>query len=223
MEDVRTLDELSKKLTLVLSDYLSQVIVPAVLRTAVRRAVPDPKVVTMADRKNLLQQLQRSVNLYMANRTAFEKCSQQLEDVLLGDLPAPRPEDRLRTVQVKIDADIVTARAVVRDMCRTEGVARALEVTLATVISELARNIVLYAGSGVLTLTVLEGKPSVLQIQSIDSGPGIRDLASVLDGSYRSKTGMGLGLAYVRKVMDEVVIDSSPGKGTSITARKRLD
>jgi serine/threonine-protein kinase RsbT len=41
-----------------------------------------------------------------------------------------------------------------------------------------------------------------------------------MSDTYRSKTGMGVGLKGVRRVMDSFQIESSPGKGTMVVVRK---
>lgn len=59
-----------------------------------------------------------------------------------------------------------------------------------------------------------------IEIVSVDSGPGIADVDCVLSESYVSKTGLGRGLKSVKGMMDEFSIESLPGKGTTIVARK---
>src|SRR4029078_11004264 len=49
-----------------------------------------------------------------------------------------------------------------------------------------------------------------------DSGPGIANLPDILDGQYRSKTGMGLGIIGVRRLVDQFHIEAPPGGGTTI-------
>ncbi len=38
----------------------------------------------------------------------------------------------------------------------------------------------------------------------------------ILEGNFRSKTGMGFGLRGSRKIMDSFDITSEPGKGTRV-------
>src|SRR5262249_22660521 len=70
---------------------------------------------------------------------------------------------------------------------------------------------------------LVEGaSPPVLLIRVRDRGPGIKDLQSILDGRYRSATGMGLGILGVRRLMDRFQIDSAPGAGTTVVLGKTL-
>jgi len=92
---------------------------------------------------------------------------------------------------------------------------------IATAISELARNIVLYATRGEIALTAVEngGRPGVIVVAR-DKGPGIPDLRRATAGGYSTSGGLGLGLAGVRRLMDEFEIVSEVGTGTTVTARK---
>jgi signal transduction histidine kinase/CheY-like chemotaxis protein len=55
-----------------------------------------------------------------------------------------------------------------------------------------------------------------------DRGPGIANLQTILDGSYRSTTGMGLGIVGARRLMDQFDITTAPNSGTVVTLKKML-
>lgn len=92
---------------------------------------------------------------------------------------------------------------------------------IATVISELARNILLYAEHGEVVLTLLDkgGKRGIL-IVAADEGPGIPDVARAMQDGYSTSGGLGLGLPGVKRVMDEFEIVSRVGRGTLVTTKK---
>ena len=90
-------------------------------------------------------------------------------------------------------------------------------VTTAT--SELARNIVKYAGSGQFSVNRIEdGERTGVQIVARDRGPGIADVPAALRDHYSTGGTLGLGLPGVKRLMDELEVDSKPGKGTTVTA-----
>ena len=92
---------------------------------------------------------------------------------------------------------------------------------LATVVSELGRNIVKYARRGSIRLTALEERRRCgVEVCSEDRGPGIADLDHALSDHVSTGGTLGLGLPGVRRMMDEFSIESEPGKGTRVTARK---
>ena len=97
------------------------------------------------------------------------------------------------------------------------------QARIATAVSEIARNAIRYARDGSIAYEV-EGEraPQILLIRVADRGPGIANLDEILDGRYRSTTGMGIGLVGARRLMDQCEIASSPG-GTIVLMRKLFD
>ena len=94
---------------------------------------------------------------------------------------------------------------------------------IATAVSELVRNILKYAGSGEFRLRRVEG-PGVrgIEIEVSDHGPGIADIDAAMSDHVSSGGTLGLGLPGVRRLMDEFSLESAPGQGTRVTARKWL-
>jgi serine/threonine-protein kinase RsbT len=125
-----------------------------------------------------------------------------------------------RVVAVNSEHDIVEARTVAKKLAEQCGFDLADAVKVATVVSELARNIVLYARTGRIELEVVSMPKAGIRVVASDDGPGIPNLDAVLSGKYRSKTGMGLGIVGSKRLMDQLSVDSSPGRGTRITAVK---
>jgi len=124
-------------------------------------------------------------------------------------------------IAIASDKDILEARQRGRALALQLGFSVGEAALIATAISELARNIVLYAGHGMITLWQhsVAGRVS-LAIVATDQGPGIADVALALRDGYSSSGGLGLGLPGVRRLMDEFEIVSEPGHGTTITVRK---
>jgi signal transduction histidine kinase/CheY-like chemotaxis protein len=129
----------------------------------------------------------------------------------------------LLTVRVASDNDLVSCRQRARQIAGLLGFEGQDQTRIATAVSEIARNAFRYAGSGTIDF-VLEGKtsPQVFVICIADRGPGIRNLQSILDGDYRSRTGMGLGLTGAKRLMDQFDIQTTPGSGTTVTLKKLL-
>jgi len=133
--------------------------------------------------------------------------------------PAP-PAGEVR-VRIERDADVVTARQEGRALAMLLGFSSGDATVVATAISELARNIVLYAHAGEIVITLAEqGGRSGLAITARDEGNGIRDVERVLRRGYSTSGGLGLGLPGVRRMMDEFELVSESGKGTVVTVKK---
>jgi serine/threonine-protein kinase RsbT len=92
---------------------------------------------------------------------------------------------------------------------------------LATAISELARNIVSYAGKGEIAIKAVRNthRQGIIIVAS-DDGPGIRDIQQALRDGFSTSGSLGLGLPGVRRLMDEFEIKSRPGRGTIVTVKK---
>jgi serine/threonine-protein kinase RsbT len=125
------------------------------------------------------------------------------------------------TVPVNADIDIVTARQKGRELARDLGFTSTDLALIATAISELARNIILYANSGEIVLSVVEnGSRRGLKVTARDDGPGIPDIERALEEGFSTSRSLGLGLSGVRRLMDEFDIVSEVGNGTTVTVKK---
>ncbi len=129
----------------------------------------------------------------------------------------------LISVSIREEVDIVTARQRARQLASELGFGSQDQVRIATAVSEIARNAFQYAGAGRVEFAVdLNSTPQLLSVVVSDEGRGIADVQAVLDGRYRSSTGMGIGLSGTRRLMDEFQLDSEPGAGTKVRFAKYL-
>jgi serine/threonine-protein kinase RsbT len=125
------------------------------------------------------------------------------------------------TVPVNADIDIVTARQKGRELARELGFTSTDLALIATAISELARNIILYANTGQIILGVSEnGTKRGIKVVARDDGPGIPDVERALEEGFSTSRSLGLGLSGVRRLMDEFDIVSEIGHGTTVTVKK---
>jgi len=126
-------------------------------------------------------------------------------------------------VGIRSDVDIVLARQKGRAVAADIGFSATDATLIATAISELARNIVTYAQYGEVMMRRVESTHTRgILIIAQDSGPGIRNIHDVLRDGYSTSGGLGLGLPGVKRLMDEFVIESEPGRGTTVTVKKWL-
>ena len=120
-------------------------------------------------------------------------------------------------VAVNASDDIVAARQAGRELATDLGFSLTDVTMIATAISEIARNITSYAGSGEIRLTVAdrEGRRALVVLAS-DEGPGIADIPRALEDGYSSGMGLGLGLSGARRLMDHLEVRSNMGQGTVV-------
>lgn len=121
---------------------------------------------------------------------------------------AASTEARPTTYLVRTEADASHARLSARAMCEALG-GRGYECQkVATAVSELARNQISYAGGGTIQLIPVQSPRRLLRVRAEDQGRGIPELERVLSGTYRSKTGMGLGLLGVKRLADKFEVNT---------------
>jgi serine/threonine-protein kinase RsbT len=132
--------------------------------------------------------------------------------------------DNVWRIAIAGEDDIVAARQHARDLAKALGFRAIDQSRITTAVSELARNVVRYAtdGRGEAEMRPLAGAGGVagLEIVVRDEGPGIADVDLALREGYTSGRGLGMGLPGTRRLMDEMAIDSAPGRGTTVTIRK---
>ena len=124
-----------------------------------------------------------------------------------------------RTIRSEIDARHAVLEST--QYSRAAGFDETPSRMIATAVSELARNILKYAGTGEIRLREVEGKGGRgIEIEAVDWGPGIADPEAAMRDHFSSGGTLGLGLPGVQRMMDEFSLDSTPGKGTRVTAIK---
>jgi RNA polymerase sigma factor (sigma-70 family) len=124
-------------------------------------------------------------------------------------------------VPIQTDADVVAARKKGRELATGAGFSATDLTIIATAISEIARNIVMFAERGEIIVSLVgeNGRQGVTVVARA-SGPGISDLDRAVQDGYSGYGGMGLGLPGSRRLMDEFEISSEVDKGTTVTMTK---
>lgn len=124
-------------------------------------------------------------------------------------------------VPIEHEGDIVTARQKGRELAAATGLSPTEQTLLATAISEVARNIVVYATRGEVVLVRLEdkGRRGVMVVAR-DQGPGIVNPDLAMRDGYSTSKSLGMGLPGAKRLMDEFELSSMVGKGTTITMKK---
>jgi len=120
-------------------------------------------------------------------------------------------------VDVNKPDDIVAARQAGHELAKQLGFSLTDVTMIATAISEIARNITSYAGRGEVRVGVqLRDGKRALVVRAEDDGPGISDVERALEDGYSTGRGLGLGLPGARRLMDRLLVESEPGRGTVV-------
>lgn len=119
---------------------------------------------------------------------------------------------------------VIAARGAAREMARELGFGVVDQTRIATAVSEITRNVVMYAVSGTVTISEIRERGRVgLEVDAEDEGPGIPDVQRVLQGGFSTSGGFGRGIAGARTLMDEFHIETQAGVGTRVVMRKWLE
>jgi serine/threonine-protein kinase RsbT len=89
---------------------------------------------------------------------------------------------------------------------------------------EAEMNVIMYADRAEMTVMV---KPTAIEVTIEDQGPGIPDIEWALQEGNSTATpeirargfGAGLGLPNIKRNSDELFIESTPGRGTTLRYR----
>ena len=124
-----------------------------------------------------------------------------------------------KTIALEHDHDIAIARNEVRALAVALGFRLIDQTRLATVASELARNVVKYGVSGRLIVQPIEDPTGRQALRLIfeDKGPGIPDIAEAMRDGFSTGRGLGFGLPGSKRLVDEFKIESNSGRGTRVT------
>jgi serine/threonine-protein kinase RsbT len=124
-------------------------------------------------------------------------------------------------VPIRADVDVVVARQKIRGLVSDLRFSGSELTLIATAISEVARNIVSYAGNGEIVMRVIQrGQRRGITVVARDRGPGIADIERAMKDGFSTSRGLGLGLPGSKRLMDEFELVSEVGKGTEITMTK---
>jgi serine/threonine-protein kinase RsbT len=139
----------------------------------------------------------------------------------LPSLPASAGADHQIRLRIEADTHVVTARQHGRLLATQLGFSSAEATIIATAISELARNILIYAMRGEILLTPVERDARVgILIAARDEGRGIVDIQQAMEDGYSTSGRLGVGLPGVKRLMDDFHITSELGHGTTVTVTK---
>ncbi len=200
-----------EKALAVLVQHISPVNARSLLLRALHEQRLTPRDLTKQDLSKCSVALRRGVALFVeperrqaALRTIADLCGEDptaLDPCLL---------------QITTESDIGKARAEARRICDAIGASPFVMQKIATIMSELARNMVLYAGGGVVEMIAMNTGQRRVLIRATDRGRGIPNLEEVMSGKYKSKTGMGRGLLGSKRLADRFDVSTGTA-GTRVS------
>lgn len=202
---------------LVLTKYLSPPHANAVFRQAVREAAAPLYSLSSPDREHVLTNMQRGLGMHLRGEVR-ESAVAELRRAFGLEGPGAISA---RTFEVRLESDISLVRTEARRIAEAVGASGFAVQKATTIVSELSRNMVFYAGGGEVTLTPPIAPSRTLTILARDQGPGIPDVSHVMSGNYRSKTGLGRGLLGCKRLADKFRLETG-ASGTQVEVEVKL-
>ena len=199
----------------ILERHVSAIHARSVVRHALSEHRLPPGDFRLSNLNKLVGSLERGLRLFSSELIT----NRAMQDVvaLLKNKPA---QVEPCSLEIGAEVDISRARNAARHLCeQVEAKSYSIQ-KVTTIVSELARNIVSYTAGGKIEL-YWQQDPSLMTIRAVDRGPGISNLAHVMSGEYRSKTGLGRGLIGTKRLSDHFDITTG-AEGTRIIAEVRL-
>jgi serine/threonine-protein kinase RsbT len=217
-----------KEIGSILSGTISSITQRSIFNRLGGLATTPVQQLTPSDHATIMQELESSVRLFARSNSSqlIASCAKALSPGPGGPMSTaagaaasvPMTPKKLSIEQEK---DIATARLEAWSEAVRIGLSKFASVKVATAVSELARNIVFYAGKGFVELRSVKDDRGILGLQIIaaDQGPGIptAKLEEIWAGTYKSQRGMGKGLVAVKKLVDDFQLDTRSGVGTTVT------
>jgi serine/threonine-protein kinase RsbT len=129
--------------------------------------------------------------------------------------------NRTARIEIRLEPDIAKARSEARRICESFGSSGYTIQRITTIVSELARNIVSYTNGGTIELNARTDGVARMHLIARDTGKGISNLEEIFSGTYRSRTGLGKGIAGCKRLADAFHLETN-SSGTCIEIEVRF-
>ena len=124
-------------------------------------------------------------------------------------------------MQIEKELDVVPCRNRIKEYAVKIGMSLLNQTKLITAASELLRNMLKYAGGGIVLIEVIsQGRDNGIRLTFTDKGPGIKDISLAMKDGYTTGKSLGLGLPGTKRLVNEFDIKSIVGEGTSVSIIK---
>jgi serine/threonine-protein kinase RsbT len=124
-------------------------------------------------------------------------------------------------ISIEKEQDVVLFRNRVKEYAVKIGMGLVNQTKLITAGSELVRNMLKYAGKGIVLIEVVtQGRENGIRLTFTDQGPGIADITLAMKDGYSSGKSLGIGLPGTKRLVSEFDIKSKVNEGTTVTIIK---
>ena len=124
-------------------------------------------------------------------------------------------------MRIEKEQDVVPFRNRVKEYAVKTGMSLVNQTKIITAASELVRNMLKYAGGGIVVIEVVsQGRDTGIRLTFQDKGPGIKDIGLAMKDGFSTGKSLGIGLPGTKRLVSEFDIKSVVGSGTIVTILK---
>jgi serine/threonine-protein kinase RsbT len=124
-------------------------------------------------------------------------------------------------MRLEREIEVIPFRNRLKECAVKIGMSLLNQTKLITAASEIARNMLKYAGGGIAIIEIVNrGRENGIRLTFKDEGPGIKDIKLAMQDGFSTGKSLGLGLPGTRRLVSEFSIESEPGKGTTVIVTK---
>jgi serine/threonine-protein kinase RsbT len=205
----------------VLTKFMSKSGATAAIAGAKRLSGIDVRLLRPSDMPAFFSTIEKCASTFLDRRSHAQLHGELEFEISMSNGNAPASALLVsQSLDVRSEWDVNFVRARAREIVAALGGKSYDAVRTMTLVSELARNIVLYTPGGRIDFTPSDN-PRSLVVYAADEGAGIGNLDEILSGRYRSKTGLGRGLLGAKRLAQRFDIQTS-ASGTRIEAEVRF-
>lgn len=124
---------------------------------------------------------------------------------------------------IRRETDVYLAVSYGRKLAREIGFDEVDRTKIEIAILELTRNILVHAQEGHVILRITQqDEQRGIEVEARDDGPGIADVELALRDGFSTAATLGCGLPGVKRLMDDFVVETQLGVGTTVRAVRWL-
>lgn len=124
---------------------------------------------------------------------------------------------------IRRETDVYLAVSHGRKLAREIGFDEVDRTKIEIAILELTRNILVHAQEGHVILRITQqDEQQGIEVEARDDGPGIADVELALRDGFSTAATLGCGLPGVKRLMDDFVVETQLGVGTTVRAVRWL-
>ncbi|MFI7453321.1 ATP-binding protein [Nonomuraea sp. NPDC049714] len=119
-------------------------------------------------------------------------------------------------VRAEDSSAVGAVRRMATHLAETSGFSPERTGQIAVAVTEAVSNLVKHAVQGMALVRPCPGAPALVELITLDRGPGMPDVARALRDGYSTSGTLGIGLGAIARIASRYDVHSVPGEGTAL-------